>query len=64
MNLEHLVMSEITEVLKKMLGCRRQLKGAPTGHIWNYLRTKNKTKNKRTIMNYRPLKKGESISSQ
>ena len=53
MNLEHLAMSEIIEMLKKMSGCRRQLEGAPTGHICNYLRTKNK----RTIMNYRPLKK-------
>ena len=37
----------------------RQLKRAPTGQIWNYSRTKSKTKNKR-IMNYRLLKKEDS----
>lgn len=48
--------SEIREVLKKK--CQdvlRQFEGAPTGYIWNYLRTKNQ--NQRTIMNYRPLEK-------
>ena len=38
-----------------MSGCMRQFVRAPTGHIWNYLRTKNK--NQRKIMNYRPQEK-------
>ena len=38
-----------------MSGCMRQFDRAPTGHIWNYLRTKNK--NQRKIMNYRPQEK-------
>lgn len=61
MNLDCLVMSEITELFKKKknVGPMRQLKRAPTGQIWNYSRTKSKTKNKR-IMNYRLLKKEDS----
>ena len=58
MKLGYLLGPENKKMLKEWWGekykdYRNQLEGTPTGHIWNYLRTKNK--NQRTIMNYRLL---------